>query len=115
MLSGLLEYQIDGKETRTYQRGEALTVPAGTTHAVRDVGDGLATELATYVVETGKPLLTVVQSTGSWRSHPQRARSSTECWRSTPRTATGTPCFGPREASFLTSERKTGGLASTVA
>jgi hypothetical protein len=30
-------------------------------HAVRNVGTGIATELATYVVEKGKPLLTVAQ------------------------------------------------------
>jgi hypothetical protein len=30
-------------------------------HAVRNVGTGTATELATYVVERGKPLLTVAQ------------------------------------------------------
>ena len=41
--------------------GEALTVPAGVVHAVRNTGTGTATELATYVVETGKPLLTVAQ------------------------------------------------------
>jgi hypothetical protein len=30
-------------------------------HAVRNVGTSTAAELATYVVEKGKPLLTVVQ------------------------------------------------------
>ena len=39
--------------------GGALTVPAGAVHAVRNVGGGNAAELATYVVETGKPLLTL--------------------------------------------------------
>jgi len=37
-----------------------LTVPAGIIHAVRNVGSGNAAELATYVVEKGKPLITVV-------------------------------------------------------
>jgi len=37
-----------------------LTVPAGVIHAVRNVGTGNAAELATYVVEKGKPLITVV-------------------------------------------------------
>jgi quercetin dioxygenase-like cupin family protein len=53
-----LEYQIDGREPRTYSAGEALLVPAGTVHAVR----GNGTELATYVVENGKPFLVVVES-----------------------------------------------------
>jgi quercetin dioxygenase-like cupin family protein len=56
VIEGSLEYQIDGKETRTYSAGEALMVPAETVHAVR--GDG--TELATYVVEKGKPFIAVV-------------------------------------------------------
>ena len=38
-----------------------MTVPAGVIHAVRNVGSGNAAELATYVVEKGKPLLTVVE------------------------------------------------------
>jgi hypothetical protein len=34
-----------------------LTVPAGAVHSVKNVGRGNAAELATYVVEKGKPLL----------------------------------------------------------
>jgi len=36
-------------------------VPAEAVHAVRNVGDGNAAELATYVVETGKPLLNLAE------------------------------------------------------
>ena len=36
-------------------------VPAGAVHAVRNVGSGNAAELATYVVEKGKPILTLVE------------------------------------------------------
>jgi quercetin dioxygenase-like cupin family protein len=53
VLEGSLEYQIDGMEPRTYNAGEALTVPAETVHAVH----GNGTELATYVVEKGKPFI----------------------------------------------------------
>jgi quercetin dioxygenase-like cupin family protein len=53
ILEGSLEYQIDGSEPRTYTAGEALTVPADTVHAVQ----GNGTELATYVVEEGKPFI----------------------------------------------------------
>jgi quercetin dioxygenase-like cupin family protein len=60
VLEGKLEYQIDGEEPKTYEAGEALTVPAEKIHAVRNVGDGRAAELATYVVEKGKPFLVVV-------------------------------------------------------
>jgi quercetin dioxygenase-like cupin family protein len=60
VLEGSLEYQIDGQEPRTYEAGEALVVPPETVHAVRNVGGGSAAELATYVVEKGKPFLVVV-------------------------------------------------------
>src|SRR5262245_15668128 len=57
ILEGTLEYQIEGQPPRTFHAGEALTVPAGVVHAVRNVGSENAAELATYVVEKGKPLL----------------------------------------------------------
>jgi quercetin dioxygenase-like cupin family protein len=57
VLEGELEYQIEGEPTRTVKAGEALMVPAETIHAVRNVGRGNAAELATYVVEKGKPLI----------------------------------------------------------
>jgi quercetin dioxygenase-like cupin family protein len=53
IIDGSLEYRIDGMEPRTYSAGEALTVPAETVHSVH--GDG--TELATYIVEKGKPFI----------------------------------------------------------
>ena len=56
ILEGSLEYEIDGSAA-VYKAGEALTVPAGAVHAVRNVGADNAAELATYVVEKGKPLL----------------------------------------------------------
>lgn len=60
ILEGTLEYTIDGQGARTYSAGEALMVPAETVHSVRNVGTGNASELATYVVETGKPFLVLV-------------------------------------------------------
>jgi quercetin dioxygenase-like cupin family protein len=62
VLEGTLEYAIDGREPKTYSAGEALMVPADTVHSVKNVGDGNATELATSVVEKGKPFLEVVES-----------------------------------------------------
>ena len=61
VLEGTLEYTIDGQGSKTYSAGEALMVPAETVHSVRNVGDGNAAELATYVVESGKPFLVVVE------------------------------------------------------
>jgi quercetin dioxygenase-like cupin family protein len=57
VLDGTLEYEIDGEAPVTVSAGEALTVPAERVHSVRNVGDGNAAELATYIVEKGKPLL----------------------------------------------------------
>src|SRR5262245_42088883 len=57
VLQGSLEYEIEGQPPKTFHTGEALTVPAGAVHSVRNVGSGNAAELATYVVEKGKPLL----------------------------------------------------------
>jgi quercetin dioxygenase-like cupin family protein len=61
VLEGTLEYQIDGQSPTRVSAGEALMVPAEAVHAVRNVGDGNATELATYVVEKGKPLLNLAE------------------------------------------------------
>ena len=61
VLEGELEYEIEGESPRTVRAGEVLMVPAEAIHAVRNVGDGDAAELATYVVEKGKPLITLVE------------------------------------------------------
>lgn len=60
-LEGSLEYQVEGNPPVTLKAGEVFFVPAGTVHAARNVGGGNAAELATYVVEKGKPPLTLVK------------------------------------------------------
>jgi len=45
----------------TLEAGEALFIPAGTIHAARNVGPGKAAELATYIVEKGKPLVVLAK------------------------------------------------------
>ena len=57
VLEGSLEYQIEGGAVATLGTGESLFIPAGTIHAARNVGNGKASELATYIVEKGKPLV----------------------------------------------------------
>ena len=61
VIEGLLEYQLEGKPPVTLKAGDVLFIPAGTVHAVKNVGSGNAAELATYVVETGKPLVVLVK------------------------------------------------------
>jgi quercetin dioxygenase-like cupin family protein len=57
VIEGLLEYQFEGKPPVTLKAGEALFIPAGTIHSAKNVGGGNAAELATYLVEKGKPLV----------------------------------------------------------
>jgi quercetin dioxygenase-like cupin family protein len=61
VLEGSLEYQVEGKPPTTLKAGEVFFVPAETIHAVKNVGSGDAAELATYVVEKGKPLVVLVE------------------------------------------------------
>jgi quercetin dioxygenase-like cupin family protein len=60
VLEGSLEYQVEGKSPMTLKAGDVLFIPAGTIHAAKNVGSGTAKELATYVVEKGKPLVVMV-------------------------------------------------------
>jgi quercetin dioxygenase-like cupin family protein len=60
VLEGTLEYWVDGRGTRTFNAGEGLLVPPETVHSVRNTGTGTAAELATYIVEKGKPFLVAV-------------------------------------------------------
>ena len=61
VLEGALEYDVDGKPPVTLKAGEFLFIPAGTIHAARNAGSVNAAELATYVVEKGKPLIALVK------------------------------------------------------
>ena len=60
MIEGSLEYEIDGKISKV-KAGDVLFVPAGAIHTAKNVGSGNGAELATYIVEKGKPLLTVIK------------------------------------------------------
>jgi quercetin dioxygenase-like cupin family protein len=55
-----LEYELEGKTPVTLTPGDVLFIPAGTIHAAKNVGNRKGAELATYIVEKGKPLLTEV-------------------------------------------------------
>ena len=61
VVGGVLEYALEGRPPVTLKAGDVLFIPAGTPHAVTNVGSGHAAELATYIVEKGKPLLTLVK------------------------------------------------------
>lgn len=57
VIEGVLEYRVEGQPPVTLKAGEVLFIPAGVVHAVTNVGSGNAAELATYIVEKGKPLV----------------------------------------------------------
>ncbi|WP_315832236.1 cupin domain-containing protein [Bradyrhizobium prioriisuperbiae] len=61
VLEGTLEYQIEDKPPVTLKAGDVLFIPAGTVHSARNAGTVTGSELATYIVEKGKPLLTLVK------------------------------------------------------
>jgi len=57
VLEGSLEYQLEGRPPVTLGVGDVLFIPARTIHSAKNVGKSNGAELATYVVEKGKPLL----------------------------------------------------------
>jgi quercetin dioxygenase-like cupin family protein len=61
VLEGEWEYQVEGKGTLTVKAGGVLFIPAGVKHAAKNIGSGKASELATYIVEKGKPLVVLAK------------------------------------------------------
>jgi quercetin dioxygenase-like cupin family protein len=57
-----LEYEVEGRPPVTLKPGEVLFIPAGRAHLARNRGTTKGAELATYIVEKGKPLLSDVKS-----------------------------------------------------
>lgn len=57
VLKGTLEYEVEGRGIVTLKAGEVLFIPAGTVHAARNNTNENAIELATYIVDTGKPVV----------------------------------------------------------
>jgi quercetin dioxygenase-like cupin family protein len=61
VIEGVLEYQVEGRPPVTLAAGEVLFVPAGAIHAAKNVARGNGAELATYIVEKGKPRVVMAQ------------------------------------------------------
>lgn len=61
VLGGTLEYEVAGSKPVRLKAGDVLFVPAGAFHSARNVGSTPGSELATYVLEKGKPLTTFAQ------------------------------------------------------
>jgi quercetin dioxygenase-like cupin family protein len=57
IIEGTLEYQLEGQLPVTVKAGQVLFVPSGVAHMARNRTASNSAELATYIVEKGKPLL----------------------------------------------------------
>jgi quercetin dioxygenase-like cupin family protein len=57
VLEGTLEYSFEDKPPVTLKAGQSLYIPPGMPHAARNPGGAQAAELATYLVEKGKPIV----------------------------------------------------------
>jgi quercetin dioxygenase-like cupin family protein len=61
VLRGTLTYRLDGQPPVTLNPGGVLFIPAGAVHAATNTGTVPAAELATYVVEKGRPLVELIR------------------------------------------------------
>jgi len=61
VLEGTWEYTLEGQRPVTLEAGGVLFIPAGVIHSARIVGSKRGAELATYIVDKGKPLLTLAK------------------------------------------------------
>jgi quercetin dioxygenase-like cupin family protein len=57
VLSGSLRYDVEGQPSVTLSAGDVLFIPAGAVHAAANTGSDPGAELATYIVDPGKPLV----------------------------------------------------------
>ncbi|SCZ40589.1 MULTISPECIES: cupin domain-containing protein [Pseudomonas] len=61
VISGTFEYRLEGQAPVTLKAGDSLFIPAGVAHIARNVGSEKGSELATYIVKKGEPLLILKQ------------------------------------------------------
>jgi quercetin dioxygenase-like cupin family protein len=61
LLEGTLQLTLDGQAPKMLKAGDVIFIPAGTVHNAKNTGTTVAKVLATYVLETGKPLATPVK------------------------------------------------------
>ena len=61
VLEGEWEYRVEGKGATTLKAGDVLFIPAGVNHGAKNVGKSKGSELATYIVEKGKPLVVLAK------------------------------------------------------
>lgn len=57
VVKGTFEYQLEGRAPVILKAGESLYIPEGVAHVAKNIGQDGASELATYIVKKGEPLL----------------------------------------------------------
>ena len=60
VLEGSIVYELEGRPPIRVNAGEVLFIPPRTVHSAKNVGRGIGAELATYVVDKGRPLVVLV-------------------------------------------------------
>lgn len=61
VIDGTFEYQLEGQPPVTLKTGDSLYIPAGVAHIAKNVGTKTGSELATYIVKKGEPLVVIKQ------------------------------------------------------
>ena len=59
IVAGTVEMMTEGQPSRTLHAGDGFLMRPEQRHNARDVGPGTGQMLSTYVVEVGKPLVTL--------------------------------------------------------
>ncbi|MDB5997304.1 MAG: cupin [Pseudomonas sp.] len=57
VISGTFQYQLEGQPAVTLNAGDSLYIPEGTSHIATNIGSTTGSELATYIVKKGEPLV----------------------------------------------------------
>lgn len=57
VITGTFEYQLEGQPNVTLKPGDSLYIPEGTAHIATNIGTTTGSELATYIVKKGVPLV----------------------------------------------------------
>jgi quercetin dioxygenase-like cupin family protein len=60
VMGGAIMLEVDGKAPRMLKAGDVFMIPAGVVHNAMNHDQSMATVIATYIVEKGKPLTTPV-------------------------------------------------------
>jgi quercetin dioxygenase-like cupin family protein len=61
VLEGTLDYDVEGRGLVRVKAGDVLFIPAMTAHAAANPGKVKGSELATFIVKRGEPLVTLAE------------------------------------------------------